>query len=122
VNQGPLRRGPRSGLIALRSALRAFARAYWLGTSHEAPKVIDGDLIDAATGRRVRNIGSNSVVHLTGFGPDAGLPIEELEHVAQRLAATQPPGTAEVLLAWRAVCQRRRGSRYLTSRDRFGPG
>jgi hypothetical protein len=81
------------------SWLRVNTGRYWLGASHEAPEVIDGDLIETASGRRVRNIGFNPVLHITGFGPDAGVTVEELDQVAERLAARKIPGTAEVLLA-----------------------
>ncbi len=81
------------------SWLRVSTGRYWLGPSHEAPEVIDGDLIETASGRRVRNIGFNPVLHITGFGPDAGMTVEELDQVAERLAAGEIPGTAEMLLS-----------------------
>lgn len=80
------------------SWLRVNTGRYWLGPSHEAPEVIDGDLIETASRRRVRNVGFNPVLHITGVGAE-GLTVGELDQVAERLAAEEAPGTAEVLLS-----------------------
>jgi hypothetical protein len=61
--------------------------------------VIEGGLIETASGNRVRNIGFSPVLHVTRFGSDEGATVEDLDQVAKRLAAGDTPGTAEVLLA-----------------------
>jgi hypothetical protein len=81
------------------SWLRTHAGRYWLGPSHEAPEVLGGDLLESASGRRVRNITFNPGLHLAGFGPDAGVTVDELDQIAGFLGAEETPGTAEVLLA-----------------------
>jgi hypothetical protein len=71
--------------VALISWLRVRSGRYWLAPSHEAPAVLSGDLVETSSGRRVRNIGFNPVVHITGFGRDAGLTAEELDQVPRSL-------------------------------------
>jgi hypothetical protein len=81
------------------SWLRVGTGRYWLGPSHEAPEVIDGNLIEKASGSRVRNISFNPVIHISGFGTDSGLTVEELDRVAKQLTLEETPQTAEVLLS-----------------------
>jgi hypothetical protein len=81
------------------SWLRVESGRYWLPPSHEAPGVLSGWLIEVSSGRRVRNISFNPVIRLRGFSRDAGLTIEDLDHVSELLREGAAPGTPEVLLA-----------------------
>jgi hypothetical protein len=80
------------------SWLRVRTGRYWLAPSHEPPDVLNGELY-LPNGRRVRNISFNPVIHITGFGQDAGLTVKELNEVASLLKAGYVPSTADVLLA-----------------------
>jgi hypothetical protein len=81
------------------SWLRVQMGRYWLPPSHEAPDVLEGWLIEASSGRSVRNVSFNPVIHLKGLGRNAGLTVEELDQVAESLAGGAAPSTPEVLLA-----------------------
>lgn len=80
------------------SWLRVDTGRYWLASSHEAPEVLRGDLVESDSGRRVRNIGFIPALHVTGFGFD-GLSSAELDHIAARIRGRDVPETAELLLA-----------------------
>jgi hypothetical protein len=79
--------------------VRIRAGQYWIGASHEYPEVLNGELRNLTSGKRVRNINFAPVIHLTAFREDTALSLEVADEIGQLVAAATEVPTAETLLA-----------------------